>query len=706
MSKYRYVDANETDCVRTVRRYRTRVRQARLDAGLSICNMSAVQMKRAREQTLPLRGTKPKHRRINIMSGTEVVGQIQELTDEQKARQNWKDGKYAVYYYSVRGFFCRAQYCSEEKCRFGSVFEAKRHAEARLEELIQADRKNNKASIRPSRPAPVTMLPAGDGSEFYPTPMAVAGRMFGKIKWDGVYTVLEPSAGKGDLLEALDRYKGGKEKDNAKEIDVDCLEIDDNLRAILKDRGWRTVGEDFFDFQTVKKYDAIIMNPPFSCGDKHLLRAISLLERNGGGQIVCLLNENTIKNPYTSTRKALQSKLDQYGAKCDFLHGAFKKAERKSDVDTVIVSLTVPEPLARSRILEFLEKAQKAKTETDAGPITQEVARRSSDWLEQMVLDYEIDVSATVRFLREYAGIREHLHGLYLNYDNKTQKVEINSRTINEALKNVREVYWRKLLNDKRFEMLVGKLTSNMYDEYRRNIGVFSNCDFSRDNIKKLVLELQGQLNMGIKAELLKLFETFTAYDLREDSDHIHYFNGWKTNNCYKVGKRCIVPMDHAFGYESSKLSEYEVKKFLDDIQKVLDFLDRGQTDWGSNLSLEIAIANSHRSGFRKVETHYFYATFYKKGTVHVSFKPEMMHVIDRLNIFAAMEKTWLPPYYGKVRYEEMDEEGKSVINSFHGDVRNPQEEYAKVVKNPENYLTRVENTLKLLESEKEGGAA
>ena len=118
----------------------------------------------------------------------------------------------------------------------------------------------------------------------------------------------------------------------------------------------------------------------------------------------------------------------------------------------------------------------------------------------------------------------------------------------------------------------------------------------------------------------------------------------------------------------------------------------------------KIRLANS-QSGFKKVETHYFYATFYKKGTCHIVFKPDMMHVVDRLNIFAAMEKTWLPPYYGKVRYEDMDAEGKAVIDGFHGDKPDPQAEYAKVVKDPGNYLTRVESSLPLLTSG-EGGVA
>ena len=40
------------------------------------------------------------------------------------------------------------------------------------------------------------------------------------------------------------------------------------------------------------------MNPPFSEGDKHLLKAINIMKN--GGQIVCILNAETIKNPYSN----------------------------------------------------------------------------------------------------------------------------------------------------------------------------------------------------------------------------------------------------------------------------------------------------------------------------------------------------------------------------------------------------------------------
>lgn len=69
-------------------------------------------------------------------------------------------------------------------------------------------------------------------SEFYPTPEKIVNRMFDKVKWDYVETILEPSAGKGDILKGLATARIRKQQRDR--LSIDCIEIDPNLRAILK----------------------------------------------------------------------------------------------------------------------------------------------------------------------------------------------------------------------------------------------------------------------------------------------------------------------------------------------------------------------------------------------------------------------------------------------------------------------------------------
>ena len=146
---------------------------------------------------------------------------------------------------------------------------------------------------------------------FYPTPKNLIKKMTDKIVKIKNISILEPSAGRGDIIEYIQENKFEILKyyksENIREID--CVEKNENLQKILMGKNFRIVGDDFLTFNTYKSYDLIIMNPPFDNGDKHLLKAISLFEKSGGGQIICLLNAETLRNPYSVYIKDLVKKL-------------------------------------------------------------------------------------------------------------------------------------------------------------------------------------------------------------------------------------------------------------------------------------------------------------------------------------------------------------------------------------------------------------
>ena len=64
-------------------------------------------------------------------------------------------------------------------------------------------------------------------SEFYPTPDSLIEKMCRKINWNFVQTVLEPSAGKGDIVKYINR------RNENKQLDIDCIELDNNLRQVI-----------------------------------------------------------------------------------------------------------------------------------------------------------------------------------------------------------------------------------------------------------------------------------------------------------------------------------------------------------------------------------------------------------------------------------------------------------------------------------------
>jgi hypothetical protein len=68
-------------------------------------------------------------------------------------------------------------------------------------------------------------------------------------------SILEPSAGSGDLVEGiLNKYPTAN---------IDCVELNFEKREILKLKGFNVVGEDFLSHKPTKLYDYIIACPTY-----------------------------------------------------------------------------------------------------------------------------------------------------------------------------------------------------------------------------------------------------------------------------------------------------------------------------------------------------------------------------------------------------------------------------------------------------------
>ena len=186
-----------------------------------------------------------------------------------------------------------------------------------------------------------------ENKDFYPTPKSLIGKMFSKIKinTDKNTYILEPSAGKGDLIDGFKTFFCNKTWITKQKIDeyvkVDCVEKDYNLNNLLRGKNENVVWDDFLTFNAPRFYDVIVMNPPFSNGVKHLLKAIEIQERIGG-QIVCILNAETLRNTYSNDRKYLMQLLRDYNADIEYIENAFVDSERGTNVEIAIIYINVP----------------------------------------------------------------------------------------------------------------------------------------------------------------------------------------------------------------------------------------------------------------------------------------------------------------------------------------------------------------------------
>ena len=178
-------------------------------------------------------------------------------------------------------------------------------------------------------------------ADFYPTPRSVAEKMLAPFDSKRLLSakILEPSAGKGDIAEAIaSRMACGMAFSRVEHFrgSIHCIELEPELRATLSGMGYRVVGDDFLAFQPDgERYDLIVMNPPFSTADKHLLHAWDILR---GGDIACLLPAAMLNNQHTSSRRLLATIIEENGS-VENLGPCFEDAERKTNVDVVLIRL-------------------------------------------------------------------------------------------------------------------------------------------------------------------------------------------------------------------------------------------------------------------------------------------------------------------------------------------------------------------------------
>lgn len=526
-------------------------------------------------------------------------------------------------------------------------------------------------------------------NQFYPTPEPLVREIAEDIDWTMIKTVLEPSAGKGDIVKALQVYLDERKWNYSDTKEYDCIEVDPHLRAIIKDTCKKVyiVHDDFLTFDSYKKYDLVIMNPPFKNGDIHLLKAIEMQEK-WGGSIVCILNAETIRNAYTETRKMLLQKLEEYGATIKYKNDAFCSAERKTGVEIAIIKLFIPPEKRESEIYKRMQEAEQYEQLEENECYDIEI----TDIIKQAVSQYKVEVRSSVELIKQFRALKPYIQR-NLNDDSYNSSIlrlivgdsrcddDVN---INEYIKKVRSKYWCALLRN---EKLMGKFTSELRRKYNDMIDELVNYEFSEYNINRIMLEANAEIKSGVENAIIKLFDTLTVEHswYPECKNNRHYYDGWKTNIAHKVGKKSIVPACGVFEstwryagkvYGGDKLKVYDAYSFLSDLEKAFNYLDGNMT---ADVDLMTVIEQAKENP-KNIQCKFFKVTFYKKGTCHITYTNQKL--VDKLNIYAAKNRKWLPPHYGKTAYKDMTAEEKQVIDAFQG-----EQAYNEVMRNKDYYL-------------------
>ena len=174
---------------------------------------------------------------------------------------------------------------------------------------------------------------------FFPTPKPVIQKMLDEADIKPGMSVLEPSAGKGDIADAL------KEAGHTPSV----VEMSHRLQNILKLKGHNVVGDDALEH--TGQYQRILANPPFENGQdaEHLMHAYTH-QLAPGGRLVFITSEGPF---FRSDKKAsaFREWLESVGGHSEKLpEGSFKGAGsfNQTGVNTRLVVVDKPEVAAKA----------------------------------------------------------------------------------------------------------------------------------------------------------------------------------------------------------------------------------------------------------------------------------------------------------------------------------------------------------------------
>ena len=438
--------------------------------------------------------------------------------------------------------------------------------------------------------------------DFYPTPPEVAAEMLDPLDLRGK-TVLEPSAGSGNLVrECLAR--GAAE--------VLWCEKEPQLRSIVNGisdlRRGGCLHEDFLQVpaEAVSHIDLIVMNPPFSADEAHILHAWEIAPP--GCEIVALCNWNTVEGHYRGRQHQLAHLIDAYGSS-ENLGECFSTAERPTRVSVGMVRLTKPGSRAGGDEFEGFFLGPDDIEAQGEGIIPY---RRSRDIVNRYVEACRIfdeQVEAATRLRGVLGGFFGQELGLQVTVDGAAV-------TRNRFRKDLQKAAWRHVFA----EFLPAQMaTSQLAKDINTFVEKQSRIPFTERNIYRMLQIVAGTQEQRVDRAVEQAIDTLT----RHTAENRYGVEGWVTNSGYMINRRFIRACMAELSYDGRGIRVRTYGSQADEIQdliKALCFITgRPYAEVGQPTKPDDGIfwpGEWYDWGFFRFRA-------YKKGTVHFEFKDE-----------------------------------------------------------------------------------
>lgn len=466
--------------------------------------------------------------------------------------------------------------------------------------------------------------------DFYPTPPEVIEQMVGMSDIAGKI-ILEPSFGSGNIVNYLNEH-------HAKEV-IGC-EINDKLRAAAS--GVTVIGKDFFDLTSidVSHIDMVVMNPPFSQQEDHILHAWNIAPE--GCEIISLCNDSLIQRcGWDRSQKVAQINelIELYGYS-EYLGNVFKLAERHTDVNVSVVRIYKPGTGNNEFDGYFTDEADE--------PEMQGEGLVSYNFVRDIVNRYVAAVSKVDAALAAGNEINEltkefgdfHIQfGAFSNSGSSTHSV-----TKEQFRKALQKRAWYWIFDKFKVSRFV---TTGVMEKLNRFIERQSSIPFTMKNIYRMVEMIVQTRSQIMQEAILEAFDKICKYS---DENVTVVGEKWKTNSAHMINKRFIVPYmckyDRTFPRNYVDVSYNGHERDIDDLVKALDYLNGGGIGERYSLSSHMRICEIPWGQW--TYWSYFKVKGYKKGTMHFEFQREEDWVL--LNQAVAKVRGWELPANVKVK--------------------------------------------------------
>lgn len=495
-------------------------------------------------------------------------------------------------------------------------------------------------------------MSGGADLQYYPTPDWLADKAWSMFNHKGVERLLDACAGTGALADAWVRKMELSGHRRYQELSIDAVEIDARHHPALREKGIKVVGLDFLTFESGAIYSHVVLNPPFSQGAKHVLKAYDMLWE---GEVVAILNAETLRNPYSAERRRL-CKLVEDAGRVEFVADAFKGdgVEREAAVEVALVHLVKKAECNEDWIGPVIDSLQTDKSDLPGSDIFRLPTELTlpNGFVENQCIAFRMAVKAMREQVRASAVATHFANRIGQTMAQASGKVDLDGEKARQSASAdgvraaLREKYlelkdraWTSVL---RSTETLQRLSMKVQKQAEAQFKDIAALEFNEQNVHGFLLglvESQPEMQLDMACDV---FDQVTKYW----SDNTVFFRGWLSNDRHRANgmrvrtTRFILPGHSTSSYQSTL--GWESTQLLSDFDKVFAMLDGKQRPEFGLVALFNTRLKDLRNG-QRLASDYFEVRYYAQaGTIH--FFPRSKTLMDRLNKIVGRRRNWLPP--------------------------------------------------------------